>query len=317
MANDPFTIRIFVPDGDPQGTRFVDRMNWTGLGIAFPREKWLETRLRKEMMYAGVYILHGYSEGEEDLPTLYIGEGDCVRDRIDSHFAKKDFWSEGILFVSTNRGLNKAHVQWLEYALVKRAQEVGQCRLDNSNTPGEAELIEGEKADTRAFLNEIYQILPLLGVKAFQTPKTVVSVLGNPPAVVSASLAEPVATSAAPIVPADDRDTVVVPAKPDGFEETFLGQNCWHAIRISGGMLPKIRWIAGYQIAPVRAITHYAPVDHIEPYGEDNKYKLVFAEPAKAIGPIPFGDAGAGAMQGPRYTSHEKLLKATKLTDLF
>jgi hypothetical protein len=155
-------------------------------------------------------------------------------------------------------------------------------------------------------------------VRAFQTPKTVASVLGNPPAVVSVLFAETVATSTTPLVPvADDRDTVVVPAKPDGFEETFLGQNCWHAIRISGGMLPKIRWIAGYQIAPIRAITHYAPVDHIEPYGEDNKFKLVFAEPAKAIGPIPFGDAPAGIMQGPRYTNHEKLLKAKKLTDLF
>ena len=28
----PFTIRIFVPDGDPEGFRLIDRMNWTGLG---------------------------------------------------------------------------------------------------------------------------------------------------------------------------------------------------------------------------------------------------------------------------------------------
>jgi hypothetical protein len=37
---DPFTIRIFVPDGDPEGVRIIDRLNWTGLGIAFPREHW-------------------------------------------------------------------------------------------------------------------------------------------------------------------------------------------------------------------------------------------------------------------------------------
>jgi len=30
MANNPFTIRIFVPDGDPEGVRIIDRMNWTG-----------------------------------------------------------------------------------------------------------------------------------------------------------------------------------------------------------------------------------------------------------------------------------------------
>ena len=26
-----FTLRMFVPDGDPEGVRFIDRMNWTGL----------------------------------------------------------------------------------------------------------------------------------------------------------------------------------------------------------------------------------------------------------------------------------------------
>jgi hypothetical protein len=64
-------------------------------------------------------------------------------------------------------------------------------------------------------------------------------------------------------------------------------------------------------------VTHYAPVASIEPYGEEGKYKLTFAEPAKPIGPIPFADAPSGSMQGPRYTSLQKLLTAKKLTDLF
>ena len=32
MSDDPFTIRIFVPDGNPEGVRIIDRMNWTGMG---------------------------------------------------------------------------------------------------------------------------------------------------------------------------------------------------------------------------------------------------------------------------------------------
>ena len=58
----PFTIRIFVPDGDPEGVRLIDRMNWTGLGIVFPRSKWIEVRQRSEFIRAGVYILVGYQE---------------------------------------------------------------------------------------------------------------------------------------------------------------------------------------------------------------------------------------------------------------
>ena len=34
---DPLTIRIFVPDGDPEGVRLIDRMKWTGLGLVFRR----------------------------------------------------------------------------------------------------------------------------------------------------------------------------------------------------------------------------------------------------------------------------------------
>ncbi|MCA3627754.1 MAG: hypothetical protein IOC49_10995 [Methylobacterium sp.] len=37
MISDPYTIRIYVKDGDPEGVRLIDQMNWTGKGIVFPR----------------------------------------------------------------------------------------------------------------------------------------------------------------------------------------------------------------------------------------------------------------------------------------
>jgi len=86
---DPFTIRIFVPDGDPEGVRLIDRMNWTGLGVGFPRSRWMEVRQRSEFSRAGVYILVGYQE--DDLPTIYIGQADGVRNRIENHYQNKDF----------------------------------------------------------------------------------------------------------------------------------------------------------------------------------------------------------------------------------
>lgn len=300
----PFTIRIFVPDGDPEGVRLIDRMNWTGLGIAFPRARWTEVRQRAELLRAGVYILVGYQEQEEDdLPTIYVGQADGVRDRIDLHYKNKLFWDSGITFVSNSGGLNRAHVTWLEWALVNRATKAGRCHLDNGNAPQEPGLTEAEKADTQAFLNEILQILPLAGLRAFEFPKPV---------------ATPKTSEAVPALkqPSQGPDTVIVPAKKEGFERVFLGENCWYSIRISGGMLDKIKYIAAYQTQPVSAITHYAPVDHIEPYGEGGKYKLVFSEKATALTPIPFGDAPQGAMQGPRYTTFAQLKVAKKLTDL-
>jgi len=293
-----FTIRIYVVDGDPQGVRFIDRMNWTGLGIVFPRQKWPTTKLRNEFSRAGVYILVGYPGEEDELPTVYIGEGEVIRNRLDSHFQSKDFWSEAIVFTTSNNSLNKAHVKWLEYALVNRAAEAMQSNLDNGTEPQEPGLSEAERSDTQAFLREILQILPLVGLRAFEVPKAVAEPQREP------------ATST-------ELNTVIVSAKPENFERVFLGQKCWYAIHLGGGMLPKIKYIAAYQSYPQKAITHYAPVASIEPYGEQGKYKLNFSESAKPIGPIPFADAPIGAMLGRRYTTLEKLLKAKKLTDLF
>jgi hypothetical protein len=107
-----------------------------------------------------------------------------------------------------------------------------------------------------------------------------------------------------------------VPAQHEGFQKVFLGENAWRAIRISGGMLPKIKYIAGYQTQPVSAVTHVAPVARIEPYGDTGKYQLLFSEPAKQIGPIPLGKTSPGAMQGTRYTTRAKLETAKTIADL-
>jgi hypothetical protein len=301
---EPFTIRVFVPDGNPDSIRIIDRMNWTGRCVDFPRSRWPEVKQRPEFGRAGVYILSGVPGQDDDLPTLYIGQAESVATRIESHYQNKDFWDRGLVFVSTGGGLNRAHVSWLEYALIARATEANRCRLDNGNMPQEPSLAEAEKADTQSFLKEILQILPLLGLHAFEVPKPV---------------AIPKATSKDAAIKSGDGgpDTIVVPAQKEGFEKVFLGEDCWYAVRISGGILDKLKFVAVYVGSPISAITHYAPIDRIEPYGEDGKYKLIFSEKAKPIGPIHFADSPKGSMQHSRYTKFETLKTATKLTELF
>ena len=235
---DAFTLRMFVPDGDPEGVRFIDRMNWTGLGVVFPRSKWSEIRSRAELGRTGVYILTGYSEGDDDLPTVYVGQADGVKGRIDSHAQQKDFWDTGIVFVSNSGGgLNRAHVTWLEYALVAKAQEAKRCNLDNGNAPQEPALSEAEKADTQAFLREMLQILPLVGLRVFEAPRAV---------------AEPiVSTTKSTTKQKVLRNTVVVPAQQEGFESVFMEQNCWYAIRIAVAC-----WTGSNTSPPIRRIPY-------------------------------------------------------------
>ena len=113
-------------------------------------------------------------------------------------------------------------------------------------------------------------------------------------------------------------DTIVVPARDEGFQETFIGENCWYQIRIHGSMISKIKHIAAYRVAPESAITHIAPVKSIEQWKDTNKYILHFSEPAREITPIKLVPKGkVKAPQNSRYTSLERLMAAKTLDEAF
>ncbi|WP_051891856.1 hypothetical protein [Arenibacter algicola] len=112
-------------------------------------------------------------------------------------------------------------------------------------------------------------------------------------------------------------DTIVVPAREDGFKETFIDENCWHAIRLNSSMIPKIKYIAAYQVAPISAITHIAEVKSIEQWKDTNKYILYFTETAEKIKKVPLGHNKGKAPQSPRYSSRNKILDATTLDSVF
>jgi len=129
---------------------------------------------------------------------------------------------------------------------------------------------------------------------------------------------ESIAEAGWPHVDVSELDTVVVPAREDGFVETFLGEDRWYAVRIHSSMIPQIKYVAAYRVSPTSAITHWAPVRSIEPWKETGKVVLNFAQPAQEIGPIPLvRDGRVTAPQNLRYTTFERLKKAKTLDDAF
>ena len=112
--------------------------------------------------------------------------------------------------------------------------------------------------------------------------------------------------------------TVVVPAREDGFEETFLGEDRWWQIRLHTSMIPKINYIAAYRIAPIKAITHVASVKNIESWENSGKYVVNFEGPARKLDhPIKLVPNSNVPMRSPRYTSYDRLMKATTLDEVF
>lgn len=162
-----YSVRIFVPQGEQEGLRLVERSNWVGVGLVFPRGLFAEANERPEIDRTGVYILWGESE-TGSLPIVYVGEGDTVKARLRDHNRKKDFWTHGVFFTSKDQALNKAHVQHLEARLIELATAAKRCELNNSNVPQQPTLSEADQADAEGFLRDLLLCLPVIGVDYFE-----------------------------------------------------------------------------------------------------------------------------------------------------
>jgi hypothetical protein len=164
-----FKITIVAEGGEMEGLRFVEKSGWSGRGVVCPRSLFQAARLGDEFAKPAVYILTGPSE-RSTLTRIYVGEGDPVRPRLDSHARdkKKHFWTTLILFCATNEALNKAHLQYLESRLLKLARDAQKAELDNKNKPELPTLSKADLAEAEAFLGEMLLCLPFIGVHAFE-----------------------------------------------------------------------------------------------------------------------------------------------------
>ena len=164
-----FSVRIFIPTGKPEGLRVIEKSNWTGQGLIFPRAIYPEVRGREELRRTGVYVLWS-PNGLEQLPRAYIGEGDALLGRLDSHERNKDFWTHAVAFTSKDQNLNKAHIQYLEARLVRLAVEAKRCEMDNANVPQLPSLSDADAADAELYLADMLLCLPIVGLNFFEKP---------------------------------------------------------------------------------------------------------------------------------------------------
>ena len=242
---------------------------------------------------AGIYILVGNAAEE----TIYIGEADPVGDRLKNHVSKKEGWVWGVYFFDRNHKIGKTEVQYLESALVALAKKHDRAILLNRNNPAAPTMAPAGKATAQAYLADMLLILPMLGINAFTQPK----------------LEDP-SDQVQPVGPENDKfDTIVVPAREEGFKQRFLNEHCWFAVRINTKHIAKLKFIAAYQVAPVAAITHIAEIAAVVPYNDTGKYMIQFKGAATAIAPIPRPDSSNIIMQSARYALRAKLLAAEDL----
>jgi len=114
-------------------------------------------------------------------------------------------------------------------------------------------------------------------------------------------------------------DTVIFPAKLEGFNRAFLTEDRWYYVRLGEEKLKKIKYVACYVGMPISAITHYAVVKDIVPVTIEGKQKYMINFEGKAIKldkPVPLGNVPAMSVRANRYVTLEDLKTATSYADL-
>lgn len=180
------SIRLFLVDGTPNGLLTAEIINWSGHVLTGPRSKLAELVQRPECGRTGIYFLMGPDPDGSLRSQVYIGESDVVAQRLKQHNREegqggKDFWERVCLVTSKDLNLTKAHVKYLESALMQIARNAGHCLVVNSTAHEYANLPESDRADMAYFLEQIRIVLPALGfdfLREVTTPSQVGETLG-------------------------------------------------------------------------------------------------------------------------------------------
>jgi len=158
------TLKIFLAFGDPKRLRTAELSNWTGKAVAGPRSEFEKLLGREESHSPGVYFLTG-TDPDTNKGAIYIGEAECIKDRIKSHLSK-DFWNNIVFFITKDENLTKAHIRYIEGRLIEIAKLAERTVVMNSQGSG-AKLPESDREDMEVFLEKMLQVLPVLGVESF------------------------------------------------------------------------------------------------------------------------------------------------------
>jgi len=158
------TLKIFLAYGDPKRLRTAELSNWTGKAVSGPRSEFDKVLAREESLSSGVYFLTG-TDPETNKSAIYIGEAECIRDRVKSHLSK-DFWNNITFFITKDENLTKAHIKYIEGRLIETARSIERAVVINNQGSG-AKLPESDREDMEVFLEKMQQVLPVLGVEAF------------------------------------------------------------------------------------------------------------------------------------------------------
>jgi len=144
-------------DGTANGRIKCTLANWTGVAYKIPRTELDKCKAREDLKQSGVYFLFGTSDqtGEN---VVYIGQagarknGEGILYRLQEHKRNpdKDYWTEAVVFTTSNNSFGPTEISYLENRFCNLATEAKRYIIKNGNDPTSAISQRKKKANWRS-----------------------------------------------------------------------------------------------------------------------------------------------------------------------
>lgn len=162
-------------DGIPIGRIKCTLANWTGVAYKIPRTELDKCKGRKDLAQSGVYFLFGTSE-ENDKNVVYIGQagvrknGEGILYRLYEHKRNpdKDYWTEAIVFTTSNNSFGPTEISYLENRFCSLASDAKRYLVKNGNDPTLGNITEEKESELEEFIDNAKIVMGTLGHKVFE-----------------------------------------------------------------------------------------------------------------------------------------------------
>lgn len=175
MATRGKSINLFLMDGDPSGRIKCTLANWTGVAYKIPRTELEKCKGRDDLSQSGVYFLFGTSDqtGES---VVYIGQagvrknGEGILYRLQEHKRNpdKDYWTEAVVFTTSNNSFGPTEISYLENRFTNLALAAKRYTIKNGNDPTLGNITEEKESELEEFLDYAKIVMGTLGHKVFE-----------------------------------------------------------------------------------------------------------------------------------------------------
>jgi predicted GIY-YIG superfamily endonuclease len=166
MQQNPRTIQIYLPFGDPASIRIAEITTSVLRVIEIPRSLLSKSYEMPELNQVGVYFLLG--EDDEGNSSLYIGQTSELKKRLVQHDKNKEFWSRAVVVVSLTNNITQTHAVYLEWLAISRANKAQRYKLENSTSGSKPHTPAPMEEDCKLYHGLIEILLGTLGFPVFK-----------------------------------------------------------------------------------------------------------------------------------------------------